>query len=362
MTEIDDISNKLKKIELGQFFTTYFEYILKDLNIPNNIKDIVEPFAGNKDLLKKFDLTALNVEYYDIDPKHNDIIKQDTLLNKLNFDNKFIITNPPYLARNKSKSKIIFDKYNANDLYKCFICQIIDSECLGGILVIPLNFWCSIRVSDITLRKTFIEKYNIIQLNIFEEKVFDDTTYTVCSFQFEKKTEQKSISITIYPTNKNITINLNEECNYSIGGYIYNLKLLNKYKITRATTKNKDKLNTHISVKCIDDNDNNKISLSFIEDIKNLYIDTTPKLSSRTYASLIIEPSIDIETQKKLIKYFNELLHNYREKYHSLFLTNYRESKDIARKRISFDLIYSLCAFILEKFLENNYEIDTYLQ
>ena len=68
------------------------------------------------------------------------------------------------------------------------------------------------------------------------------------------------------------------------------------------------------------------------------------------------------ETQKKLIKCFNELLNNYREKYNSLFLTNYRESKDISRKRISFDLIYSLCTFILEKFLENNYQIDTYLQ
>ena len=64
MTEIDNISDKFKKIELGQFFTTYSEYILKDLNIPNNIKDVVEPFAGNKDLLKKFDLTSLNVKYY----------------------------------------------------------------------------------------------------------------------------------------------------------------------------------------------------------------------------------------------------------------------------------------------------------
>ena len=33
---------------------------------------------------------------------------------------------------------------------------------------------------------------------------------------------------------------------------------------------------------------------------------------------------------------FNEYLNTRREQYHSLFLTNYRESNDISRKRISF--------------------------
>ena len=45
---------------------------------------------------------------------------------------------------------------------------------------------------------------------------------------------------------------------------------------------------------------------------------------------------------------FNEFLEAKREKYHSLFLTNYRESKDIARKRISFDLVYQIVEFILD--------------
>ena len=81
-----------------------------------------------------------------------------------------------------------------------------------------------------------------------------------------------------------------------------------------------------------------------------LYIDDTPKQTARTYATLIIEPSIDKKKQKKLIKKFNKYLNKQREKYKSLFLTNYRESKDIARKRISFDLVYSLVGYILENF------------
>ena len=39
----------------------------------------------------------------------------------------------------------------------------------------------------------------------------------------------------------------------------------------------------------------------------------------------------------------NEYIKEQREKYNSLFLTNYRESNSIARKRISFDLAFRIC-------------------
>jgi len=287
------------------------------------------------------------VEYYDIKPKKDYIIKKDTLNNPPNYNNKFLITNPPHLARNKS----IFNKYDVNDLYKCIIKEILTNECLGGILIIPLNFWSSIRKNDIKLRELFLKKYNVVLLNIFEEKVFEDTTYTICSFQFEIKTDDKEnkINIIIYPSKNKIETILNNDNNYLIGGDIYKLKLNNKYKISRLTKKNIEDKNTNILVKCIDDNKDNKISLSLVDDDK-IYIDETPNLSSRTYATLVIKPILDKKKQKKLVKKFNEYLNNHREKYNSLFLTNYRESKDIARKRISFDLVYSIVQHILENF------------
>ena len=36
--------------------------------------------------------------------------------------------------------------------------QLIMSIAMGGIIIIPLNFWCSIRKGDIDLRKRFLEK------------------------------------------------------------------------------------------------------------------------------------------------------------------------------------------------------------
>jgi hypothetical protein len=45
------MATKIKQ-KLGQFYTTNYEYILQNLNIPKNITKIIEPFTGNGDLLK----------------------------------------------------------------------------------------------------------------------------------------------------------------------------------------------------------------------------------------------------------------------------------------------------------------------
>jgi hypothetical protein len=342
------------KQKLGQFYTTNYDYILQNLYIPKNIIKIIEPFAGNGDLLNFIkDKENYEIECYDIEPKKDYIIKKNTILDPPNLNNSFILTNPPYLARNKSKDKELFEKYKTNDLYKCFIEIIISNECLGGILIVPLNFICSIRKNDIDLRKKFISKYNILIINIFEEQVFEDTTYTICSLQFQKKEkeEEKEIKVYIYPSKIDFNIKLNKNNNYTIGGDIYNLEQNEKYKIDRATKlyDNKDNF-TNILVKCIDDNINNKIGLKIVDDkIRDKYIDNTPKLSARSYAILVIKPKITIIQQQKLVEYFNNFLNEKRNTCNSLFLSNYRESKEIARKRISFTLVYEICNYLLFK-------------
>jgi hypothetical protein len=321
--------------------------------IPDNISNIIEPFAGAGDLLNFIndnDRDKYNIECYDIEPKKDFIVKRDTLLNPPNFDNAFVITNPPYLARNKCDDKEIFTKYNTNDLYKCFLQILISSRCLGGIIILPLNFLCSIRKADIELRKNFVERYDILICNIFEEQVFDDTSYTICCIQFRAKSDSNdSSSGYIYPSNKRISFVLNADNNYTIGGKIYNLEKNAKYKIDRATilVKNTEDL-TSILVKCIDDSINSKIGLSIVDDAtREKYIDKTPKLSARSYAVLVIEPKITLEEQRELVNKFNTYMDGYRDKYNSLFLTNYRESNSIARKRISFGLVYEICGYLL---------------
>jgi len=341
------------KKQLGQFFTTNYEYILQNFTIPEGIVNIIEPFAGNGDLLDFIDKQAgqYTIECFDIEPKKDFIIQRDTLLDPPNYQYKYVITNPPYIARNKSKSKEIYDKYDENDLYKCFIKILIQNVCMGGILIVPLNFWCSIRKSDVELRERFLTKYSIVGINIFEEQVFDDTSCTICSFQFERKSHLSDVSAIkciIYPSSKQITIQLDSTNNYTIGGEIYNLKQNPNYKIERATKNNQtSEFITNILVKCIDDNANSMINMSMVENDKRC-IDMSPKLSARSYATLVIEPAITLEQQKKLVSQFNEFLRTKREEYHSLFLSNYRESNTIARKRISFSLVFEIVNYLLD--------------
>ena len=189
------------------------------------------------------------------------------------------------------------------------------------------------------------------KVNIFEEQVFSDTSSTVCSLLFNvNKNPNKinNINIDIYPSKINIKTKLNKENNYTIGGEIYNLVKNDKYTMKRLTTKNLSEKNRNIVIKCIDDTSKSMIRAEYVNDDKDLFIDNTPKCSARGYLTLIITPILNEDEQKKIVNSFNEYLSENRKKYNSLFLANYRESNDIARKRISFDLVYKIIGHLVD--------------
>lgn len=354
-----------KKQELGQFYTTRNQYIFSGIEIPKRVTRFVEPFCGQGDLvdflekqMKKKKRTVSFFELFDIDPRvgllfkkrQKDVVTQDTLLNPPSYSGKYVITNPPYRARNKSTNKVVFDKYNENDLFKCFLKSLLIDENIpdGGQIIIPLNFFSSIRKGDCQLRNEFLKHFKITRLNIFEEQVFDDTSYTVCAFQFLKKnpkTEIQNVNTMIFPKQKNITLVFDPKYNNIIGGEIYFLETSPNIKISRLVENSDKELNTQILLTALDGGTEkgDRIGLSISE---KPYIG---KETSRMFASLIISPEIDKETQEFVVAEFNKLIEKTRERYHSLFLPNYRESKEYARKRIPFDLVYKIVNNILKK-------------
>ena len=88
----------MKKKQLGQFFTTNAEQILKGLERFVKNKDVIDLFAGSGDLL---DLAKKNgakkTKGFDVDTtksKSKLIDYQDSILDHQSYE--FIITNPPY--------------------------------------------------------------------------------------------------------------------------------------------------------------------------------------------------------------------------------------------------------------------------
>lgn len=369
----------------GQFFTTNSDYILSGFSEYIKNKKAIDPFAGNKDLILWSKKNGVKeIIGFDIDKQYTDnklVFLNDSINSIKKYE--FVITNPPYLHKNKATKEIKEKYFNGNnaffeDLYQVSINSIFNSN--EGILIVPLNFLSAENSKKI--RQRFFNKFEIISLNIFKEKVFEDTTYNVISFYYKKtdrSNEKNIIDATIFPDNKKTKIILERRYNWQIGGNFFDLinstkNFLGVYRLTEKhlskgekelklalnNIKNvkfyktnesiEEKLkNNIIFLRAIDSKNGKKIQL---EDIRNYGVNgLVGKESSRNMAYLIFESNLNIETQIKLISCFNEELRENREKYLSLFLTNFRDNN---RKRISFDFAYKLINYVFANKMPNN--------
>lgn len=306
--------------------------------------EVIEPFAGNGSLipvLRRFK----SMECYDIVPQSDGIIERDTLNFPPNYKGKYVITNPPYLARNKSDDKTIFEKYDVDDLYKAFIKSIVDGDCDGGAMIIPLNFFTDENSKNI--RELFLSKYRIDNLNIFKCQMFDYTKYNTCSFNFFKDDNgTKKVDTLIFNTRNNvlnIEIILDPNSGYRLFGEFYDSIPKRDIKIERFTNVNQNP--SHILIKCIDGiSDDSKIRAEYV------YNREIGKESDRNTAILVLEVELTEQQEQMIINKFNTYISTNREKYYNLIFTNFRENN---RKRIGFDLAYDIIAMCVKEVVGN---------
>lgn len=347
---------KENKKNRGQFYTVNNSYILDGLSGPPlATRCVIEPFAGKGDLLDWVEKkgVVLPIEAYDIEPKKEGIMQRDTLTNPPDYTDAWIITNPPYLARNKCDKKEIFDKYNTNDLYKCFITSITQqsSQCVGGIFIIPAGFFLSPRDLDVCCRNAFLSKYKLLMVKYFEETVFPDTTTTVVAFSFEKSpvllTEQTVEWISM-PSGEKRSFVMSAENDWIIGGDIYKLSVPSHIKIRRHVEGQQLKTGEQITSMTLCALDSGMQDGRIHLEYKKGYI-YPAKDSSRTYATLCIQGrTLSDEEQQTICSRFNAFVEKKRGETWSLFLPQFRESKEYARKRIPFELAYIIVLHLIE--------------
>lgn len=293
-----------------------------------SIAKIVEPFYGNGDLVKNFNIS----EYYDINLEG--VHKRDTLLSPPDYQGKWIITNPPYLAKNKVKEKKYFLNNDYDDLYKVALSTMLQAE--GGILVIPINFFSDSRSNKI--RNIFLSKFKIERINYFEEQVFEKTAYNVCSFAFRKHLGNniQRIPFVIYNSEdktEETEMILKKEYNYRFGGDFFS-KLAGVKNVFSRITENNSKNPTKINIVCIDKKNE---PLHFYYSEKPYY----GKDSDRNIATLSCDYDLEDNLQKEIIKEANSVIQKVREEYNNIILTNFRDRN---RKRISFQEAYQIAS------------------
>ena len=336
--------NSLKKKRFGQYFTTNKEYIINNLIdiVPENAV-VVDTFCGDGDLLSMF---KNNITIgLDINPQ-NDSVKFNNSLVDFNYVDKWVVTNPPYLSKNKNKTKHLYEKYKTDDYYKIFLLTLVESPPKGGIAILPTNFLCS---ENKKVLIKFLESFYIHKVNIFEEQVFYDTPQSVCSFSFLKKDiksskECQNINITFFPTQKVLSTTIRPEEDYIIGHEFYeSISHDNELKIQRLEN-NGVVPNSKLFLRAVDTSTPIQLSV----DDSYFY----GKCSDRAFATLVFPNAISYEDQHFICNEFNKHLEHYREKYNSMFLTTYKDARNNkTRKRITFRVAFRLVSKII---VENN--------
>lgn len=341
-------------VEKTQHFSIH-KNIISNLwkDLPDNI-DIVEPFYGAGDLLKNIPENKVkSIEIYDIDTSNsnnNNIQQRNTLAYPPDYKNKYVITNPPYLAKNKTENKEIYEKYKTDDLYKIAILSFLESS--GGILVVPLNFLTDKRTHKI--REQFFNRFYIKTINIFEYSIFENTNIQTVSFSYLLKNNKEiETEINIYKSNnekKTIYTHINEQGLFyeQYNKYFYNNFDLELNRITIEYQKKDNEIAIPIVFNLIDKNknsfENKKGNIKAIYS-KNIYIGEN---TSRTKCSFYADKEIVENTDwTQVVEKWNNNINRFRTETHNISLTNFR---DVGRKRLTI----TECKQLLSKIIKGD--------
>ena len=308
------------KQKRGQYFTTNAATLLQGFEHIVAGKVITEPFAGGGDLTNWCMLNgAVDVIQYDIEPQNSETIKNDSILKpKLR---GVVVSNPPYLSKNKNKDKTAYDMWGQNDLYKCHLDAIVADKIESGILILPSNFLSERRAA---IRDLFFSYYKMNYVKYYRTQVFDDATTGIVVFDFERWTPQSEMTceyeIFYDDHSKTMTYTSREKDGWLVGDEFFDcIDSAPPFKV--EILRDGMQSNSNIIIGLLD---KGKYWLgAHYNDGDPIYC--SPKAFT-TY-QCVLPQEYPIEVQQKAVEIFNDTLNQYREQYHSLFLSNYMGAK-----------------------------------
>ena len=182
----------LKRNSIDKFYTKketvdYIINLFKEYVKPNNDSIIIEPSAGNGAFIDAIKSLTSNYELYDLEPDHEEIVKQDYLLynaNNTNTNNIHILGNPPFGRQSSLAIKFIKKS-----------CQF----CTSVSFILPKSF------KKDSLKKTFPLNFHLLfEIDLPNNSfLVNGKEHDVpCVFQiWEKKTYNREVSEKLEPHN-----------------------------------------------------------------------------------------------------------------------------------------------------------------
>jgi hypothetical protein len=302
----------------GQFFTTNAEDLLGLYTHLLRDKDVIDPFAGDCDLLHfAVAYGARSVEGYDLEPRQPAVSARDSILNPPAFTGKFLLTNPPYLASNKNKDKGAYAMWGQSDLYKCHIASFAD-DLDEGVIILPTNFLSESRPKA---RELFFSRYTITQCDYYYYQVFPNTTtgITIFAFRRDSDTGERRFPCRIHYSSSDVRyveLHLERKYDWLHGKDFFDFIKGPERPIGKWTGKESGFL-TNIVVGLLDAGRAPQ-GLSINKGDPIVCRDTT----FTTY-QMVLDVDLPPPLQERVVELFNEKMQKFRQQYHGLFLSNY---------------------------------------
>ena len=318
----------------GVYYTSHAASLLTGYEHVVRGEYVTEPFAGGGDITRWcYESGAHFVMEYDKNANRSPVIQNDSIMNPVLLNN-VVVTNPPYLARNKCKDKTAFDFWETNDLYKCHLAAIARSAMdmmsptvEKGVLILPSNF-LSERSSF--ARDLFFSYYRMNHVKYYYTQEFDDATTGICVFDFElwEPQQEMTCQVDVYYEEDVFTqqMTFHEDDGWLCGREFFKT-------IRRAP---------HYKVKILREGDtpDSNIVIGLLDKGKYPlgahYNDGPPIYCAEkafTTYQCVLGRELTEQQQHLAVVRFNDILYQMREKYHSLFLSNYMggEQKILSR-------------------------------
>jgi predicted RNA methylase len=243
--------NTIDKYYTKENITDECYKLIKKYVIINKDDLIIEPSAGNGSFIKNIKSLTKNYKFYDLEPEHHEIIKQDFLELDIeftkNYKNTHIIGNPPFGRQSSLAIKFIKKCCNFSKSISFILPKSFKKESMKKYFSINFHLLYEIDLPE----NSFLVNNNITDVPcIFQIWVYNNEPRIIANnlkpnnFKFVKKIENPDISfrrVGVYAGNINKDIeNKSEQSHYFIK-FTNNISLeenLNKLKLIKFNNNN----------------------------------------------------------------------------------------------------------------------------
>ena len=263
-----------------------------------------------------------------------------------NYADTWIVTCVPHGISTDARSLALLKRHKETDFYKCFFHTLLysPSGCAGGWLLVPLAFFMGL--NDTALRYTFLSRYRVTSVHLFDKAVLRDDPCVYISFCFERSKEMLCRQLMPWTFLKETRLfPVNKDTDWTLCADLYTLPRsveIKRYLTTSGEEPTGLVLHATDSITC-----GTRISMSY--DPHKQYGSVT----SKNISTLVVKGcALTEEEQRRVAEEFTIFVEELRAERWSLFLSP-MDDCGTSRRRIPFKLAFVIAEHIVSKIIKS---------